>query len=45
MITAILLIVAWTAGLPTWASITISVLSGVHFIIKAIQLGMKIADF
>ena len=38
MITACLLIIAWTASLPLWASITITVIAGVRFWAEAIKL-------
>ena len=42
MITAALIIIAWTAGLPLWASVTITVLAGVRVGIKGLHATVKI---
>ncbi len=36
MITTCLMIAAWTADMPLWASITITVLAGVRFFCKCL---------
>lgn len=36
MITTCLIITAWTAGMPLWASITVTVLAGVRFFCKCL---------
>ncbi len=44
MITACLMIAAWAANLPLWASITITVFAGVRFIAKSVRLLLKVID-
>ena len=44
MITTCLLIFAWAASLPLWASITITVLAGVRFLAKCLKWLMKLID-
>lgn len=44
MITTCLIIIAWAASLPLWASITITVLASVRFLWKALRLLLKVLD-
>lgn len=42
MITTALIIIAWTAGLPLWASVTVTVIAGVRVGIKGLRATVKI---
>lgn len=45
MITTCLIITAWTAGMPLWASITVTVLAGVRFFCKCLVPFLKIGQY
>lgn len=42
MVTTCLIIGAWTAGMSTWASITITVIAGVHFFCKCLSAAIDL---
>ena len=44
MITNCLIITAWTAGMPLWASVTVTVLAGVRFFFKCLVSSIKFAQ-
>ena len=44
MITACLIIIAWAASLPLWASITITVLASVKFLVKFLMNFLEVLD-
>lgn len=41
MATAALIILAWTAGIPLWASITTTILAGLHLGLQFLQIRIK----
>lgn len=44
MITASLIIIAWTAGLPLWASILVTVFASAHFIWTGLKTLIRLAE-
>jgi hypothetical protein len=44
MITTCLIIGAWTTGMPTWASITITIIAGVRFFCKCLASAINLTS-